>query len=78
VLPVDLSAFVDLGDGTGWPLTLAFPTDGGLWLPRGMFHALECDNDDRLADIEVAPLRSAVLQLQPGGAARSPAPTSNT
>lgn len=56
VLPVDLSAFVNLGDGTGWPLTLAFPTDGGMWLPCGMFHPLVCDNDDQFSESRVGEL----------------------
>lgn len=50
VLPLDLSMLVDLGDGSGRPLTLALPTDGGLMLPAGLFHPQVCDNDDRFSD----------------------------
>ncbi len=40
---------VDLGDG-GWPVLLVIPTDAGLMLPCGMFHPLQCVNEDSFGE----------------------------
>jgi hypothetical protein len=45
VMPRGMGAGFDPGDG-GWPPLLHIPTDAGLMLPCGMFHPLECVNDD--------------------------------
>ena len=43
-----MEAFVDLGDGTGWPKMLVIPTDAGLWFPCYQTWGLDTSNEPNL------------------------------
>lgn len=49
VVPSGMGTWFEPGDA-GWPDMLLIPTDAGLLLPCGMFHSLQCVNDDSFAD----------------------------